>query len=134
MTSSPQLPTHLSKQAPRMNIYEKPADEKDYIVACGEILVKHGMKADVELAYITNPSINNALGKVAAFQRWALDRYWRDQLLLLENTSSPKIDTFEVSQYLAIGGDNEIWLQVFEEYVVPFLTAYKLPKPLPDFF
>lgn len=128
--------TESTNQQEAVNPYfaPKPPGEKDYIIECGEIMLRYGLKDAVNKYYITNPTIFNAKGKVASVQRFALNTYWRDQFLWLSNSSETKVDTFDIRQYLNMTGDHDLWLKNFERIVVPFIIHYKLPTALPAYF
>lgn len=71
-----------------------------------------------------HPQIIEAENKVAVVQRHYLNRYWTTQLLMTGK------HTVDERYCLLERGEISMWLQFFQDKIVPFLIENNLPGPV----
>jgi len=98
----------------------KPEDDIDLVEEVRNILIKAGLGNRLE-AFDNNHFIQEAKGKYSVVQRYLLNRFWGQQLML---TNLP---TAEERYCLIPNGEVSDWLKLFENKVLPFILENDLP-------
>jgi len=106
--------------------YQRPRElgETDLITEVRNCLISSGLLQNVITAYDNNRFIMEAKDKTSDVQRFLLNRYWSQQLML---SNSPSIE----ERYCLIpNGAIADWLSLFKDKILPFVIAHNLPSPI----
>jgi len=93
----------------------------DLVVVVRNILLNAGLAEKVVTAYDGNRFIIEAYGKDSEVQRFLLNRYWNQQLMMGKRVS------IEERYCLIPNGTIDDWLKLFNAKVLPFLLDNNLP-------
>lgn len=107
-----------------MKMYNEPREttDIDLIDSVRKVLIQNGLDEQVKNAFDTHHFIQEAVTKRPLVQQYFLNRYWNIQLMSCE------INTFEQRSNLILCSNNEDWLNLFINRILPFVVNYKLPK------
>lgn len=100
------------------------ADDIDLVAVIRSILVPFGLENKLQLYFDTDDFIVQAQSKRPEIQRYLLNSY-----LTLQLQMSRK-DSMKIRYSLMPSGPLEDWIQIFREYIAPFMADQDLPKPI----
>lgn len=103
---------------------ERIVGDIDLIQCVRDIMIRSGLKEQVETLFNTDINIHYASDKRPDVQRQALSIFWGLQFMNTEQGG------YEERACLNLPFTDEEWLRVFSEKLIPFIIDNKLPKTL----
>lgn len=104
-------------------LYHTPKTEGDIdlVQTVRDLMNAVGLGQKVITLFNTHRFIVEAEGKHSSIQRYLLNRYWNNQLML---ATEPSVD---VRFCLIHNGEISDWIRLFQQKVLPFAIEHNLP-------
>lgn len=100
---------------------EKPEGDIDLVAEVRNILMSNGLGQRLPTCYDNNVFIVEAVGKSSNVQRFLINRYWNQQLMLSNKPAT------EERYCLIPNGRVEDWISLFKDKIMPFILENDLP-------
>lgn len=102
-------------------VYE---NDIDLVNEVRKLLIGSGIsQAKLDITFEVNRFIIDAKDKNSAVQKFALNRYWSQQLSFVPNS-------IETRFMLIMNGTVQEWLDLFTKGVLPVIIEHNLPNPI----